>query len=96
MKRLVVLSILLAIGSSFVGLSVMAQSETSRAVNPGEDPNEARSNKLLEAEAATPGNCDSCLARLKHMRLGDNTNPGAARSGAAGDVKAGESVKGTR
>ncbi len=98
MKRLLVLSILFALGFSFVGLSSMAQSETARSVNPGEDPNEARSTKLLEAEAATPGNCDSCLARLKHMRLGDNTTFRPSGSGSATDPTApgGSTREGTR
>lgn len=75
MKRLLVLSILLAgLGSSFVSSSSWAQEDNAkRTVNPGVDPNEAKSNKAYEADVAAPGVCPECIARMKHTRLGDNT-----------------------
>ncbi|MEK2643769.1 hypothetical protein [Bdellovibrio sp. BCCA] len=75
MKRLLVLSILLAgLGSAFVSTSSFAQEDDSkRTVNPGEDPNEAQGGKPSEADVAAPGVCPECIARMKHGRLGDNT-----------------------
>ncbi|WP_374029507.1 hit locus [Bdellovibrio bacteriovorus] len=75
MKRLVALSILLALGFSFVGTtsSWAQEGDAKRTVNPGEDPNEARSGKALEADVAAVGTCPECIARMKHTRLGDDT-----------------------
>lgn len=74
MKRLLALSILLALGFSAVGTSSWAQEgDSKRTVNPGEDPNEAQSTKPYEADVAAPGICPECLARMKHTRLGDDT-----------------------
>ncbi|KYG69063.1 hypothetical protein AZI87_07530 [Bdellovibrio bacteriovorus] len=94
MKRLLALSILLAaLGTSFVATSSFAQEDAGRTVNPGEDPNEAKSPKPLEADVASTGICPECTARMKHTRLNDDTTyrpqgtaaPGANGSGSPAD-----------
>lgn len=97
MKRLLVLSILLAgLGSAFVGTSSWAQEDDSkRTVNPGEDPNEARTGKAYEADVAAPGVCPECIARMKHTRLGDDTTYRPSGSSSPNTPNAG-SKEGTR
>lgn len=54
-------------------VSHIALADESRSTNPGEDVNEARSNKATEADVAATGICRECIARMKHNRLGDDT-----------------------
>lgn len=56
--------------------------DSSRPVNPGDDPNEAMKSSATEAEVAATGTCDQCLAHLKHTRLGDSTTfrPGGSQN----------------
>jgi hypothetical protein len=100
MKKLLLIFVLIALGFSLSGpSSAFAQDEAtaSRTVNPGEDPNEAKSSKPLEAEAATMGNCNECLARLKHTRLGDDTTFRPTAGAASGSATpSGSTREGTR
>lgn len=97
MKRLLVLTILLALGSSFIGTTSQAQEEDiKRAVNPGDDPNEAKSSRALEADVAAVGNCSECLARLKHTRLSDDTTFRARGEKDSSSNGNSSGVKGTR
>lgn len=89
MRRLIALSIfVVALGSVFSATSSWAQDENeNRAMNPGDDPNEAKPSRASEADVAAPGICPECIARLKHTRLGDDTTyraKGTTASGAGG------------
>ena len=82
MKRLLILSLMFALGSTMTVSSSFAQESGSRPANPGDDPNEAMKTSATEAEVAATGTCDQCLAHLKHTRLGDPTafRPGGSQS----------------
>lgn len=98
MKRLLVLSILVVgLGSTFSTFSWAQEENPNRTVNPGDDPNEARSGKAYEADVAAPGVCAECVARLKHNRLGDDTTFRAKGSGSSTEGSGtGTSKEGTR
>lgn len=79
-----------------VGFS-QAADDSKRTVNPGEDPNEARTGKPSEADVAAPGVCPECIARMKHTRLGDDTTYRPAGSSGSGSSEgAGSTKTGTR
>ena len=75
MKRILILALFAITGLTLtITTPSFAQEGSKQTVNPGEDPNEAMGRSgLTEAEVASVGNCKECLARLKHMRLGDDT-----------------------
>lgn len=79
-----------------VGFS-QATDDSKRTVNPGEDPNEARTGKSYEADVAAPGVCPECIARMKHTRLGDDTTYRPAGSSSTSTPEgSGSSKTGTR
>lgn len=108
MKRLLVLSIMLALGSSFVGATSFAQEDDSkRTVNPGDDPNEARSSEATESSVSATGICRECIARRFGAGAGygsrpmDNTNSrispfSEGKGGSSGSTGSESGVKGTR
>jgi len=75
MKRILILALFAITGLTLtIATPSFADEGSKQTVNPGEDPNEAMGRSgLTEAEVASVGNCKECLARLKHMRLGDDT-----------------------
>lgn len=75
MKKILILALFAITGMTLTVATPSFAQVGNPPVNPGEDPNEAmgRSTGLTEAEVASVGNCKECLARLKHMRLGDDT-----------------------
>lgn len=75
MKKILILALFAITGMTLTVATPSFAQEGKQTVNPGEDPNESmgRSSGLTEAEVASVGNCKECLARLKHMRLGDDT-----------------------
>lgn len=95
MKRILALSLSLVLGFSVMGATAFAQEDAGRTANPGVDPNEAKGTKTLEADVAAPGYCKECMARMKHNRLGDDTNyrPAGSSSTPSGT---GSSKEGTR
>lgn len=72
MKRLLVLSMMLALGFSVISASSWAQDDAGRTVNPGTDPNEEM--KSDGASVSSVGICKECIARQKsQLRLQDST-----------------------
>lgn len=104
MKSLLVLSILLALGSSFAVTTSFAQEDDSkRTVNPGEDPNEARSARATESTvSATGADQDCCRARMvgsatgRGSRLSDDTTFRPRGTGNDTGSGTGKSATGTR
>lgn len=100
MKKLLFLSLFMAFFSlvTTAQVSFAQDSDTAtRPANPGDDPNEA----MTPQGAGVPNyGCSdpskSCLARLKHGRLGDDTTfrPSSAANGSSGAV--GTPTEGTR
>lgn len=70
-KKIVLVTFLLSLSSAFSAFA----DESTRPTNPGVDPSEAMTSQ--GADVALTGICKECLARLKHGRLKDYTNPGA-------------------
>jgi hypothetical protein len=101
MKIIFTFSILMAFfGFVAVPNLALAQDEASasRPANPGDDPNEAMSDQGAGVpNYGCPDPSKSCLARLKHGRLGDNTTfrPGAT-GGDAGKGSPDGSTEGNR
>lgn len=99
MKQLIALTILVAsLSTVFSPTSSWAQDDGgNRAVNPGDDPNEAKSGKASEADVAATGVCPECIARIKHTRLGDDTTYRPRGSSSTGEAGGASSSKdGTR
>ncbi|MFM6930252.1 MAG: hit locus [Bdellovibrio sp.] len=95
MKRILILALFAITGLTLtIATPSFAQESAKQTVNPGEDPNEAMGRSgLTEAEVASVGNCKECLARLKHMRLGDDTT---YRPSSDSKTGTGSSKKGTQ
>lgn len=78
-------------------LGYAQEDDSKRTVNPGDDPNEARTGKSYEADVAAPGVCPECIARMKHTRLGDDTTyRPAGSSSTSAPAGSGSSKTGTR
>ncbi|MGE5086044.1 MAG: hypothetical protein ACM3MG_07050 [Bacillota bacterium] len=96
MKRILILALFGITGLTLtITTPSFAEESSQKSVNPGEDPNEAMGRSgLTEAEVASVGNCKECLARLKHMRLGDDTT--YRPSGSDSKAGTGSAKKGTQ
>jgi hypothetical protein len=101
MKRILALSLMLVLGFTTISYAGNVDDENpNRTVNPGDDPNDGidRSStpQNTAANVAAKGTgCRECEARLKHMRLGDYSNPGSTPSSTI-DFKKGEAGVGTK
>lgn len=105
MKSLLVLSILLALGSSFAVTSSFAQEEdpsssTNRPANPGDDPNEAARSGGGTTQAGVTAlgfvNADCCEKHVVRNRLGDSTVARPVGSGGGSRPDSGNPATGTR
>lgn len=94
MKRIIALCLMFVLGSS-VSFSAYAQDESStRASNPGDDPNEAM--KEDGATVAAYGTCKQCMSNLWHGSIDKNSLPKAAAGAGATKTPTPSTQEGTR